>query len=49
MPVPIAISVNMLVERFTIEVQPRWKNGHPPHSTTGVARTSSIQGSQVES
>src|SRR6202020_3565163 len=22
--------------RFTTEAQPRWKNGHPPHSTTGV-------------
>src|SRR5690242_11240980 len=36
----------MLVERFTIDVQPRWKNGQPPHSTTGVARTSSIQDNQ---
>src|SRR6516162_9018881 len=22
--------------RFTIEAQPRWKNGQPPHNTTGV-------------
>src|SRR4029077_3891198 len=41
-----AISVKMFVERFTIEAQPRWKNGHPPHKTTGVAKISSIQGSQ---
>ena len=32
----------MLVERFTIEVQPRWKNGQPPHSTTGVARNDRV-------
>ena len=25
------------------EVQPRWKNGQPAHSTTGVARTSWTQ------
>src|SRR5580698_548627 len=43
-PVPIAISVNMLVLRFTIDAHPRWKNGQPPHSTTGVARMSSSHG-----
>src|SRR5277367_1148174 len=36
----------MLVERLTTDAQPRSKNGHPPHRTTGVARSSSIQGSQ---
>src|SRR5438874_97211 len=25
--------VNMLVERLTTELQPRWKKGHPPQST----------------
>src|SRR5277367_4234101 len=47
-PVPMAISVNILVLRFTIDVQPRWKNGQPPHSTTGVANANSIHGSHVE-
>ena len=28
--------------RWTSEYQPRWKNGQPPHSTTGVASSSSI-------
>src|SRR6202171_1269448 len=41
----IAISVNMLVLRFTIDAHPRWKNGQPPHSTTGVASSSSSHGS----
>ncbi len=36
----------MLVERFTTDVQPRWKKGHPPHSTTGVASSNSSQASQ---
>ena len=36
-PVPIATRVNMLSLAVTIEVQPRAKNGHPHHSTTGVA------------
>ena len=36
-PVPSAISVNMLSFAVTIDVQPRTKNGHPHHSTTGVA------------
>ena len=44
-PVPMAISVNMLVLRFTSDAHPRWKNGQPPHSTTGVARMSSSHGS----
>src|SRR5260370_23082711 len=44
-PVPIAISVNMLVLRFITEAHPRWKNGQPHHSTTGVASSSSSQGS----
>ena len=33
----------MLRWRFTIDAHPRWKNGQPPHSTTGVASASSIQ------
>ena len=44
-PVPIAISVNMLVLRFRTDAHPRWKNGQPPHSTTGVASSNSIHGS----
>src|SRR5271154_2036855 len=44
-PVPIAISVNMLVLRFTTDAHPRWKNGQPPHRTTGVASASSSHGS----
>ena len=43
---PIAISVNMLLLRFTIEAQPRWKKGHPPQSTTGVASSNSIHASR---
>ena len=43
MPVPIAISVNMLRFRVSSERQPRTKNGAPAHSTTGVASTSEIQ------
>src|SRR5690349_562907 len=30
--------------RLTSDVQKRWKNGQPPHSTTGVARANSNQG-----
>ncbi len=45
-PVPSAMRVNMLVERLTTELQPRWKKGHPPQSTTGVASSNSIHGSQ---
>ncbi len=41
MPVPSAINVNMLRLRETIDVQPRAKNGAPPHITMGVASTSS--------
>src|SRR5581483_7028294 len=44
--VPIAISVNMLVDRLTMDAQPRWKNGQPPQSTTGVARNNSNHGNQ---
>src|ERR1019366_103434 len=40
-PVPMAISVNMLVLRFTTDAHPRWKNGQPHQSTAGVARISS--------
>ena len=36
-PVPSAISVNIFRLRFTIDAQPRSKNGQPPHRTTGVA------------
>src|SRR6185437_135027 len=43
----MAISVNMLVERFTTEAQPRWKNGHPAQRTTGLASASSIHGSHA--
>ena len=39
---PIAISVNMFRFRVRTEFQPRTKNGHPAHSTTGVASTSWI-------
>ena len=42
-PVPSAISVNMFRLRFTTDCQPRTKNGHPPQSTTGVARMSCAQ------
>jgi hypothetical protein len=41
--VPSAISVNMLRWRLTTDAQPRWKNGQPAHSTTGVAKTNWIQ------
>jgi len=40
-PTPRAISENMLRRRFTTDCQPRTKSGHPPHSTTGVASSSS--------
>ena len=45
-PVPMAMSVNMLVERLMMDVQPRWKKGQPPQRTTGVASNNSIHGSQ---
>ena len=35
--------MNMFRWRFTIDAQPRSKNGQPPQSTTGVASASSIQ------
>jgi hypothetical protein len=34
------MSVNMLRLWLTTDAQPRWKNGQPAHSTTGVASTS---------
>src|SRR4029453_10205371 len=37
------MSVNMFRWRFTIDCQPRTKNGQPPQRTTGVARRSSSQ------
>src|ERR1035438_4884115 len=43
-PVPIAISVNMLVLRWPTDAHPRWKKGQPHHSTTGVASTNSSHG-----
>ena len=42
-PVPMAMSVNILGLRFTTDAHPRWKKGHPPHSTTGVARINCSQ------
>ena len=42
-PVPSAISVNMLRLRLTSDAQPRSKNGHPPQRTTGVASASWTQ------
>ena len=39
----MAISVNMLRLRVTSDCQPRWKNGQPAHTTTGVARASCSQ------
>src|SRR5438309_5456865 len=39
----MAMSVNMLGARFTTEAHPRWKNGQPPQSTTGVASNHSTQ------
>ena len=37
-PVPIAMRVNIFRLRVMSEFQPRTKNGHPPQSTTGVAK-----------
>ncbi len=37
MPTPSEISVNMFRLPLRIEAAPRTKNGHPAHSTTGVA------------
>src|ERR1700722_13552675 len=42
-PVPNAINVYMLGYHGRSERQPRAKNGAPPHSTTTVASTASIQ------
>src|SRR6266568_1675824 len=39
----MAISVNIFGLRRTIEAHPRSNNGQPPQTTTGVARTSSVQ------
>src|SRR5260370_35088569 len=39
-PVPIAISVNMLVLRFITDAHPRWKNGQPHQRPTRVAGVS---------
>ncbi len=39
----MAIRVNMFSRRETSEAQPRWKKGHPAHSTTGVANANWIQ------
>src|SRR5262245_20495674 len=47
LPVPSAISVNMLRLRLTSDCQPRTKNGHPAQSTTGVAITSCAQATHV--
>ena len=41
-PVPIAISVYMLRLRDTSDCQPRTKNGHAAHSTTGVENRNCI-------
>jgi hypothetical protein len=41
--VPIAINVNMLRFRVNNDCAPRAKNGHPAHSTTGVASASWTQ------
>ena len=46
-PVPSAMSVNMFRLRVTSDCQPRTKNGQPPHSTTGVDRTSWLQSHAV--
>ena len=42
----MAIRVNMFVERFTTDAQPRTKKGQPPQSTAGVANDNSIHESQ---
>ncbi len=43
-PVPSAISVNMLNFPVRTDCQPRSKNTLPPQSTTALARTNCIQG-----
>ena len=39
---PSAIRVNILRFQVRTDCQPRTKNGHPPHNTTGVANANSI-------
>ncbi len=39
----MAMRVNMLRLRETSDAHPRWKNGQPAQSTTGVARANWIQ------
>ena len=43
MAIPMPINVNMFALRNLIEAQARWKKGHPPHKTTGVANANWIQ------
>ena len=43
MPVPMPMSVNMFRWPVRKLSHIRWKNGHPPQSTTGVASSSSSQ------
>ena len=45
----MAIKVNMLRLRVRADCQPRTKNGHPAHSTTGVANANWIQFESVGS
>ena len=47
-PTPRAISVNMFRCMVITDDHPRWKNGQPPHNTTGVAKANSIQFSQPD-
>src|SRR5579875_1675811 len=47
MPVPSAISVNMLGRRFRIEAQPRAKSGAPAPSTATLASANCSQGSDA--
>src|SRR3972149_1055728 len=44
----MAISVNMFQRQRRMDCQPRWKNGRPPQSTTGVASASSTQARTLE-
>ena len=41
------MSVNMLSERLRSDCQPRSKNGHPPHNTTGVLKMNCTQRDQI--
>ena len=45
--VPTAISVNMLKRSVRSDLQPRAKNGAPPHSITGRQRISSAHGTHA--